>query len=301
MPRTTLTPQMRREAVTVTVLNRKLAGARPTVGNRKREQFSGGFDVATTCTSGLRASHPHAKPVSVQCYRVTVNKSATRRRKTALSLVLLSLLAISQVACQKPNDNSAKYKFPPKITGAVEAVILGINIVNQTGQVTGDVNSAGRVSFALIKTNTSTFNIRYNVTIQVSSPEVPTMVTINNGAAKTSGPVVLDLSSSATWINVTGTIGAIATGNAWGQGARRFGIGAKPAAVPVYTYSFNGTWQNVSGLTAANGKRYKAVFESIAAKPTNFYAVVSSASLPAGVARGQFAKVPLGWGVWKNW
>ncbi|CAI5964982.1 unnamed protein product [Closterium sp. NIES-64] len=215
--------------------------------------------------------------------------------KTALTVVLLSLLAISQVACQKPN-NSAKYKFPPKIAGAVEAVLLGVNIVNQTGQVTGDVNSAGRLNLALIKTNTSTFDIRYNVTIQVSSPEIPTTVTINSGAAKTSGPVVLDLSPAATWINVTGTVGAIVTGNAWGQGARRFGIGAKPAAVPVYTYNFNGTWQNVSGLTAANGKSYKAVFEAISAKPKNFYSVVSSASLPVGSARGQFAKVPLGWG-----
>ncbi|CAI5949621.1 unnamed protein product [Closterium sp. NIES-65] len=217
--------------------------------------------------------------------------------KTALSVVLLSLLAISQVACQKPNNNSAKYKFPPKIAGAVEAVLLGVNIVNQTGQVTGDVNSAGRVSLALIKTNTSTFDIRYNVTIQVSSPEIPTTVTINSGAAKTSGAVVLELSPSATWINVTGTVGAITTGNAWGQGARRSGIGTKPASVPVYTYSFNGTWQNVSGLTTANGKSYKAVFEAISAKPKNFYSVVSSASLPAGSARGQFAKVPLGWGV----
>ncbi|CAI5486779.1 unnamed protein product [Closterium sp. Naga37s-1] len=215
--------------------------------------------------------------------------------KTALSVVLLSLLAISQVACQKPNNNSAKYKFPPKIAGAVEAVLLGVNIVNQTGQVTGDVSSAGRVSLALIKTNTSTFDIRYNVTIQVSSPEIPTTVTINSGAAKTSGAVVLELSPSATWINVTGTVGAIATGNAWGQGARRSGIGAKPASVPVYTYSFNGTWQNVSGLTTANGKSYKAVFEA-SAKPKNFYSVVSSASLSAGSARGQFAKVPLGWG-----
>ncbi|CAI5534701.1 unnamed protein product [Closterium sp. Naga37s-1] len=88
---------------------------------------------------------------------------------------------------------------PGSRIGALAARMLGNNVADASGTVTGDVNATGVVLLAVYNYS-GDYNIRYGAALKLTDAGLPTSITINDNATSA---VVLDFGASATWTNLT--------------------------------------------------------------------------------------------------
>ncbi|CAI5948315.1 unnamed protein product [Closterium sp. NIES-64] len=182
---------------------------------------------------------------------------------------------------------------PGQRIGALAARMLGNNVADASGTVTGDVNATGVVLLAVYNYS-GDYNIRYGAALKLTDAGLPTSITINDNATSA---VVLDFGASATWTNLTwsGNCSALNANGALKRGARRqppfpkfFGF-FRPPVPSGFVYGFAGMWYNASTITTAAGPTYKDVMDLLLANPASYYAVASTDAYPNGAALGSFA------------
>ncbi|CAI5523455.1 unnamed protein product [Closterium sp. Naga37s-1] len=182
---------------------------------------------------------------------------------------------------------------PGKRIGALAARMLGNNVADASGTVTGDVNATGVVLLAAYNYS-GDYNIRYGAALKLTDAGLPTSITINDNATSA---VVLDFGASATWTNLTwsGNCSALNANGTLKRGARRqppfpkfFGF-FRPPVPSGFVYGFAGMWYNASTITTAAGPTYKDVMDLLLANPASYYAVASTDAYPNGAALGSFA------------
>ncbi|GJP42769.1 hypothetical protein CLOM_g2303 [Closterium sp. NIES-68] len=182
---------------------------------------------------------------------------------------------------------------PGSRIGALAARMLGSNVADADGAVTGDVNATGVVLLAVYNYS-GDYNIRYGAALKLTDAGLPTSITINENATSA---VVLDLGFNATWTNLTwsGNCSALTATGALRRGARRqpplpkfFGF-FRPPVPSGFVYGFSGMWYNASTITTATGQTYKDVIDLLLANPASYYSVATTDAYPDGVALGSFA------------
>ncbi|CAI5477751.1 unnamed protein product [Closterium sp. Yama58-4] len=180
--------------------------------------------------------------------------------------------------------------------GALAARMLGNNVADASGTVTGDVNATGVVLLAVYNYS-GDYNIRYGAAVKLTDAGLPTSITINDNATSA---VVLDFGASATWTNLTwsGNCSALTANGTLKRGARRqppfpkfFGF-FRPPVPSGFVYGFAGMWYNASTITTAAGPTYKDVMDLLLANPSSYYAVASTDAYPNGAALGSESAAP---------
>ncbi|GJP47631.1 hypothetical protein CLOM_g6811 [Closterium sp. NIES-68] len=179
------------------------------------------------------------------------------------------------------------------ILGSVQARLRGKLAVDDSGVVVGAANATGTLVLVSLSNGTITFAAR----LQLAKLELPSSISINRAAKGATGDVVIDLSSDATWRNVTDKLGR---GGRVGPRKAGLGFGLARAEPNPYVYAFTGSWQDATALTTTDGSTYKEVFDAISATPAAYYATVETDTFIYGAARGQFAKPNRGLGIWKR-
>ncbi|CAI5949625.1 unnamed protein product [Closterium sp. NIES-65] len=86
-----------------------------------------------------------------------------------------------------------------RVLGSVQAKLQGKFVVDDMGASAGARNAIGTLTLVSLSNGTITFSAR----LELSQPELPSSISINTAAKGATGDVLIDLSSDATWQNVT--------------------------------------------------------------------------------------------------
>ncbi|CAI5464384.1 unnamed protein product [Closterium sp. Yama58-4] len=175
-----------------------------------------------------------------------------------------------------------------RVLGSVQAKLQGKFVVDDMGANAGARNAIGTLNLVSLSNGTITFTAR----LELAQPELPSSISINTAAKGATGDVLIDLSSDATWQNVTDMV-IIAK-------MARPGFGLERPDPNPYVYVFKGSWKDAAALTTTDGSTYEEVFDEISKTPAAFYATVETERFIYGAARGQFAKPNRGLGIFKK-
>eukprot|EP00475_Leptophrys_vorax_P010944 TRINITY_DN17493_c0_g1_i1.p1 TRINITY_DN17493_c0_g1~~TRINITY_DN17493_c0_g1_i1.p1 ORF type:complete len:201 (+),score=15.14 TRINITY_DN17493_c0_g1_i1:488-1090(+) len=151
-------------------------------------------------------------------------------------------------------------KLLPRRKGSLVAPLSGKDV---TG---GNEKDSGSV-YMLVSNKNGDYGVFYGSDLTVSQAGFPTSLAIYSASSNT---IVYNFGTDATWDNGTSTKAS-----------------HKGKAIQ-FQYSFFGRYHQASNHKAAVGGTLRGVLDNMFAKPSDYYALVTTAAKPTGIAKGVF-------------